>query len=422
MSLRRRHTAHTSGYIALLRHRPAFRNLWLGKLISLIGDWFNTIALYEAIQHVTTSARAVALVMVVKTLPMFVMTPFSGPLIDRVDRRVILLACDGFRVLCALGLIVAHATGSVTALYVVTALMMCATGVALPVSTAVLPMVVSRPQVPSANALMSGSWSSMMAIGAVVGGVATAYLGVSVSFVIDAGTYVLSMALFWRLPGLPPTLGGASAGAHRADFRDGLRYLRAHRYVLSVAMLKPLRSLYAGLNALIPLYGTVVFSDARGALYVGILYACRGAGAVVGSLTLRAYFGDTIPTMRRLIVAAFILSGLSFAALSQSTAFWQAALALFSASVGLAALWVFSSSLLQLEAAQQFHGRIFSIEIGLAMMLMAASGFLAGALIDRGIPLDHVVLGFSSVALLPAAIWGVVVYRTHANELCAARS
>lgn len=402
----------SSDYRALLGDNPDFRRLWLGKLVSLLGDWFNTLALYHAISQVSTSARAIALVMVLKTLPMFLVTPWSGALLERVDRRTLLLAADAFRCLCALGMLFAHALGSLALLYAAAALMMCATGVAVPATNTIIPSVVPRRHVAGANALMSGSWSTMMALGAVIGGLSTQLLGVAPSFALDAATYVLSALLFWRLPPQPPS---ASTGERRS--RSGLiaalRYLARDRYLSSLFLLKPLRSLSAGLQALIPLYGTIVFSEASGAAWVGMLYASRGAGALIGSVALGAWVGASLTRMRRTLLLAFALVGMSLGCLSVSAAFWQAALAIFVSSVGQAALWVCSSSLMQLEVDPRFHGRLFASEFSLAMLLMATSGFAAGALVDRGLALGTVVQLFASFSLIPIVVWGLACSLGH---------
>ena len=81
-------------YRAVLAANDSFRRVWLGEVVSFLGDWFSLIALYTVVQTLTDSATAVAGVLVGKTLPIFLVTPFAGPLVDRVDRRLILLATE----------------------------------------------------------------------------------------------------------------------------------------------------------------------------------------------------------------------------------------------------------------------------------------------------------------------------------------
>lgn len=405
------------GYVAMLRQNDAMRNLWLGRLVSNLGDWFNLIALYQAVQLFTDSALAVLLVLVVKTLPLFFMSPISGPIVDRYDRRKLMIAMDAFRALATVGLLIAFWFDSLLALYPTVALMVCATGIALPASNASLPMLVEVRHIPTGNALLAATWSVSLALGAALGGIATELFGVTASLCIDGVSFIMSGLFAARLPALRPrraradTDGEDGAPDESTGFIDGLRYLRRIPYILCVASLKSMMQLYGSVNGLLPLYGTVVFADASGPLYVGILYACRGVGSAIGSLWIRALFGDRIQTMRMLIVGAFILAGFSFAGLALATDFWHAAIAYFFASIGQAVIYVFSSSLLQLEADRRYHGRIFALDVGVMTLVGTLTGLCIGLAIDLGVSYPTVVLASASLAVIPAVLWSVVTWR-----------
>jgi predicted MFS family arabinose efflux permease len=399
-----------------LRQYQALRNLWLGRAVSLMGDWFNLIALYQAVQSISDSARALVLVVVAKTLPAFFITPLAGPLIDRVDRRTLLVIADIFRALCALGIIAAYLLDSLLGLYACTVLMICGTGISVPATSAALPMIVPAQRVPMANALLGGTWSVSLAGGAALGGAATEFLGVTAAFAIDGATFVVSALFAWRLPRLPAPGKSRDHAADTAGFVDGLRYLRREPYILSLTGLKSLMQLYGGLNALTPIYGTLVFASASGPLFVGLLFALRGIGAAIGALATRAIFGDDVATMRRIIAASFVLGGASFAALAFCTAFWQACLAFFLAAIGQSAIWVYSGSLLQIEAEPRYHGRVFSLEFGVMTLILASSSFSVGTALDHGIALRHVVSAFAALSLIPIALWTTVVWRKHARK------
>src|SRR5262245_22452001 len=86
--------APSVGYIELLRSNRAFRILWLGQVVSQMGDWFDTIAVYTLALQLTGSSRSVALIMVARFLPSVVMGPLSGVVADRFSRRWIMIASD----------------------------------------------------------------------------------------------------------------------------------------------------------------------------------------------------------------------------------------------------------------------------------------------------------------------------------------
>src|SRR5688572_31083866 len=101
MKLRKRvqpvQTAPSVGYIELLRKNRQFRMLWLGQVVSQMGDWFDTIAVYTLALQLTGSSRSVALIMVARFLPSVIMGPLSGVVADRFSRRSIMIASDIMR-------------------------------------------------------------------------------------------------------------------------------------------------------------------------------------------------------------------------------------------------------------------------------------------------------------------------------------
>lgn len=398
---------HTSGYLRLLRRRRDFRNLWLGQLISFAGDWFNFIALYTAVQSISSSGKAVAAVMVAKMLPIFLISPVAGPLVDRLDRRKLLIATEFVRAGLAVGLVISYEAGSLVGLYACTIVMMCGTGIAVPTRNAIMPMILSRDDIPAANALSGGTWSIMLAIGAGLGGIATAFLGVTASFLIDGATFLVGALFFARLPALPPPTGDDAEP--NTTFMEGVRYLLRNRYIMALVSLKSLMQFAGGLVTLIPFYGTDVFSEADGPMFVGILFATRGVGAAIGSLGVRVIFGDRKYTMRWLLLVGYIVAALSYLSLSQSGAYWHVVLAYFGAALGQSTVWVFSGTLLQMEGDRSYHGRVFAIEFGLNTLMLGASSFLVGAAIDWGWSFQKISVVFASGSLLPIAMWSLVL-------------
>jgi len=255
------------GYRQLLREERDLRNLWLGDVSSFLGDWFNLIAIFTSVQAITDSKLAVASVVVAKTLPNFLMVPIAGPIVDRFERRRLLILCDLVRAACVIGLIASHHAHSVPGLLGFTFAMICFTGIAFPAKKAALPMVVSRDRLGIANAILGGTWSIMLAFGAALGGVAVQYLGVTPAFAIDGGTFLLSASFFARLPTLRPP---AAEAGHSTQFIAAWRYLRRTPRVMALTCIKPFQAVPNSIVlVVIPLYATVVFPGQSGALYMG---------------------------------------------------------------------------------------------------------------------------------------------------------
>ncbi|MBD0327529.1 MAG: MFS transporter, partial [Pyrinomonadaceae bacterium] len=96
-------TLRPIGYLELLRTNRNFRQLWLGQVVSQLGDWLDTIALYTIVLHLTGSGRAVGFVLVARFLPTFIIGPLSGVVADRFSRRSVMIASDLLRAIVVLG-------------------------------------------------------------------------------------------------------------------------------------------------------------------------------------------------------------------------------------------------------------------------------------------------------------------------------
>ena len=183
------------GYIELLRGNRAFRNLWLGQVVSQMGDWFDTIALYTIILNLTGSGRDVGLLMVARFVPSFVFGPLSGVVADRFSRRTIMIVSDVLRAIVVLGFLFVRRADQLWLVYVLTILQLIFSTFFEPARTAAVPSIVSDRELLPANAISSVTWSAMLTIGAAIGGVVTGWFGTDAAFILDSLSYVLS-ALF----------------------------------------------------------------------------------------------------------------------------------------------------------------------------------------------------------------------------------
>ena len=397
-------------YVELIRDNRAFRLLWLGEVVSFLGDWFASIALYTVAYELTGSAKAVAAVLVAHTLPNFLVMPIAGPLVDRYDRRTIMIVTDLVRALCVVGLVVATVRADVVLLFAILLVKVSCTGVFFPARTAAIPQVTDPQSVPVAMALSGGTWSVMAAVGGAAGGLAVAALGVQGALWVDLGTYLVSAALLWAMPRLPAEGGEGEA---KTGFVDGLRYLRGAPYVASLVCLKPALCLSGAAVAMIPLFGGGVFPAATGPMFVGLLFSMRGAGALIGSLGIRRVFGDAQTTMQWAVAAAFVAIAAGYVAASLASSFWFAGLGFLFSAIGVAVIWVFSGTLIQTSADPAYRGRVFSLEFGLAMVVMAMASWSGGVLVDRGVD-ERTVLALAGLVALPSALaWGLWVQRQH---------
>src|SRR5919112_159731 len=146
---------------SVLRTNRNFRLLYIGQAISQLGDWFNSVAVFALLLDLTGSATAVAWMMIVQFMPMAIIGPIAGVVVDRVDRRRVMIVTDLIRGVLVLGLLLVRTREQVWLAYVVMALTVSGSAFFEPARTAPIPNVTSREELMPANALSSATWAAM---------------------------------------------------------------------------------------------------------------------------------------------------------------------------------------------------------------------------------------------------------------------
>src|SRR2546423_12251759 len=222
-------------YWRLLRGNRDFTLLYIGTLISLGGDWFLTVALLDLVLQLTGSATLASLMLLCQSLPIFIFTPLAGHVIDRVDRRKLMIAMDVIRTGACLLPLFARSPALLPFAYLGVIVISIGSAYFEPASQAALPNIVAPDELGPANVLMGSTWGTMLAVGAALGGAVTMRFGRDVSFVVDAASFLVSAILLWLMRSpfaekreeheQPPLL---------ESIRETLRYARANPRVLAL--------------------------------------------------------------------------------------------------------------------------------------------------------------------------------------------
>ncbi len=399
------------GYLEVLRRNRDFRQLWLGQVVSQLGDWFNTIAIYTLVLQLTGSGRAVGLVLVARFLPSVIAGPLAGVVADRFDRRHVMIASDILRALVVLGFLFVRRAEHLWLLYTLTVLQLVFSTFFEPAKSATIPSIVAPRELVAANTLASVTWSVMLTLGAAIGGVATGWFGTDAAFVLDSLTYIGSALLVASVRFPPraarPTRLTIGKALGITDTLEGARYVLGRPRVLALMLVKPAWGMGGGILSLLAVFGERVFPvGGRAATGIGVLYAARGIGTAIGPLAARRFGGETRSSMQTAIGLSFLLGGLFYLAFAGAQSFALALVALVIAHMGGSTLWVFSTSLLQSNVEDQFRGRVFAAELTLMTLMMAASNYATGELMDRfGFSPRFVMLLLGALFLLPGALW-----------------
>jgi MFS family permease len=399
-------------YFGLLRCNVQFRRLWMAQLISELGDWFYSLAIYDLILEKTGSGQAVSWAIIIQLLPWFFMTPLTGFLADRFPRRYLMIVADIVRGLVVLGLLWVRAASDIWIVYALLGAEVVFASLFEPARTALLPNLTKPEELLPANALSSATWSFALTVGAALGGAVTALLGRNVAFVVNSFSFFLSAVLIQRI-----VVQEAHARAERKpgseqvggieNLRQGVMYFRQNPRVMALVLAKTGLGCAGGYLLLLAFLGETVFPVAgHGALAMGLLYAARGAGAGIGPLIGDYLTRGVESRMWKMIGVSFLFMGFSYVAFSRAPNLPLAALAVFCGHMGGSNIWVVSTTLLQINTVDRFRGRVFAVDFGMNMLAAAVSNYIVGLGLDvwKIDPRD-LAEGLGLVLFIPAAFW-----------------
>ena len=419
-------TSTSVGYLAVLRENRNFRRLWYGQVVSQLGDWLDNIALFALMLRLTGSAQAVGLLFLAEFLPGAIVGPFAGVVVDRLPRKLVLIASDIGRAVFVLLLLFVNGPEDLWLLYSAVIAKTALASFFEPARSAIIPSLCRREELVSANAISGATWSAMLAIGAAIGGLVAGTLGVQAAFLLDAASFLLSAALIatvrvpdggrWTVDGATTVAAGSAirGGITRglAELREGLRYVFTHYELFWLTFTKGLWSLAGGVLLLLTLFGRELFPLGRdGAISIGLLYAARGIGTGIGPFLALRIGGDGAQFMRRSIAVAFWITGLGYILLSGAPTLALAALCIFFAHIGGSVQWVFSTTLLQARAPDRLLGRVFATEYAAFTLATALSAFIAGTARDAGLSPRTLAVVFGCVFLVTGAVIAAALWR-----------
>jgi predicted MFS family arabinose efflux permease len=389
--------------VSLLRRNRDFRRLFIASVISLGGDWFLFVAITSLIVQTTGRAIDVGLAILAQELAFFIASPPAGVLVDRLDRRKLMIVCDLARVgVCVSFLVVGP--GTIWLAYPLLALLSVFGAPFDPAFSAATPNIVDPQDLPAANALSGSLWGTMLAVGAGLGGIVATAFGRDTAFVIDAASFAVSALLLWGIR--RPFSEEREPGHEHPKMLDAtievLQYARSDHRVLALIGVKAGFGLAAGVLALLPVFGADVFD--RGEIGVGALMAARGLGALVGPFLGHRISGKMHRHLFGAIGIALAVFGVSYMALSFAPTLAIAAGIIFFAHLGGGAQWILSTFGLQVLVPDHIRGRVFAVDFALITLSLAVSSLVASAVADSAGPRAAALI-VGALAVVWAIAW-----------------
>jgi MFS family permease len=385
-----------------------FRLLFASTLASSVGTLLAAIALAIDVKQRTNSGLWVGAVLVVDFLPSIVVGLALGPLLDRLERRKLMIVSDLLRAAVFAALPFATNAATIVALALVAGL---ATGFFRPAVYAGVPNLVSDELLGSANALLQTIENAAWAIGPLLGGVLTAEWGPHAAYWIDAVSFLVSAVLVARIPARLLQSKIALTRGHWTDLKDGFAVVLRSRPLLAVLFAWGLAALGSGAITVSEVF--LAQNTLHGGDFgYGLLYGAIGAGLVVGSIVSNA-------VVERIGIArgyggSLALMALGFGVGAASANIWMAAVCCVVGGVGDGGAVVCNALLVQRGTEDAMRGRALTFVMSATWTSTGVGIVLAGALMS--VNDARWVWLASAITLAAASIVGFTLAREPAGR------
>ncbi len=400
----------------LLAGNKNYRYTWIGQIVSEVGDHFNNVAVFSLALETTGSGMVVTGVMLARAIPAVMAGPLAGVLLDRMDRKRIMIISDLVRAVIAALFILTVRYHAPWLLYLLSGLLMFASPFFTSGRSSVLPAIASREELHTANSVTQTTQWATLTVGAIAAGLAVTRFGWIWAFIVNAMSFLFSAWSISRLHvkagfrakrrtvhsggGVGDGFASPVALTHNRqatnddrrphpltetevvrpwhEYLEGLRYMRQTPLIIGLAVINIGWATGGGAaQILFSLFGEVVFK--RGAAGIGTIWSFAGVGLVLGGvlghwLGRRLSFGGYKWT----ISVCYVIHGGAYVLFSLMERYWAALafIALSRAAVAVSSVLNFGQLLR--HVSDEYRGRVFSTIESMTWSTMMVSMMAAG--------------------------------------------
>ncbi len=413
------------GFIELLRNNPVYRRLWLGLAISMLGEWFSTVALFVLIYTLTGSELGIGLLFVIRMFSLAVPQIFTGMLADRFSRKWLMIWANLLSAVAVLSLLLVNEESEVWLIYFIASLLMALHAVFIPAEQASIPNITADNELLTANALNSATWSAALCLGAGIGGFVVSAYGVEAAFIINSICFLLGALMYSTItiPQEPyePKPGGIWQNTG-ANILDGFRIIFSKPHVSRIITAKALWAVFGGglVYMLVLMGDQIALGDL--AAGVGLLFAARGLGTGLGPIFARYVFKNR-QIWPFLLGSLVSVCGLAYVAIGWlEWTPWVVAIVVFGHAAS-AINWVLSTVLLQERSDDEWRGRMFSTDFLLMTTVNGFSTLAASLMLEyTDITLRQGIQIFATLQVLSGIIWVMLMMPSERRYLQATSS
>ncbi len=379
-------------YTQLLRRNRFFRRLWIGQVISELGNWFNFIAALGLVRVVSNAAPEVTTILLISRLvPFTLFAPLAGAFVDRWSRRTVMIVTDLIRVVIAFGFLLVRRPEDLWIAYVCTAALSVVGTFFEAAKNAAVPNITGERDLLAGNALMFSSRFLLMSVGAALGGWTAAHVGYQAAFIINGISFLASAYSVWLVPdeatrstSVVSTEPKSLYRGYWSDMREGWSYIVTHAPVATILGINILWATGGGaMNLIADRLGALVFAGDNGMgpdAAVAAFYFAGGFGLFIGMMVARrvgAYF-----ELRKRTVAfigwSLFVQGIFYALAGvMPSLIWSCVMVCIS-RVLLGAEFAVQETLLMRLVPDHLRGRVSTSDRAAEMMIWAFSTAAAG--------------------------------------------
>ncbi len=363
-----------------------FTTIWVGQVVSLLGTGMTQFAMTIWAWQKTGQATALALVGVCAFAPVILVSPLAGAIVDRANRKLVMILSDFAAGLGTLTILLLYVTGALQIwyLYIVVALMGVFGAFQFPAYSSTISVLVDKSQYARASGMMSLAGSISGVFAPVAAGMLLAPIGFAGIMGVDLVTMTtaITIVLCARIP--QPRASAAGEEGRGNLFREaayGFRYIFARRGLLGLLGMFFLFNVTTtfGFTVLAPM---VLARTGNNSLILGSVQSAAGIGGVVGAVLLSLWGGPKRKVHGVLVGCAVGgLIGMVGVGVGRSLAFWAGTM--FVMSMIFPTVNASSQTIWQSKVPPDVQGRVFSVRLMMAQFGSPLAMLLAGPLADR---------------------------------------
>ncbi|NTW94703.1 MAG: MFS transporter [Chlorobiaceae bacterium] len=364
---------------------PAFRSrnfrlYFIGQIVSMIGTWLQMVAQGWLVLEMTGSAFWVGVTAAASSLPTLFLSLFGGVIVDRYNRKTILLWTQSASMMLALVLGAVTLSGTVTlaVIMVMAFLLGCVAAVATPAIQAFLSEMVERSELHSAVALNAAIFNASRVIGPAIAGLMIAWIGTGGAFMVNGLSYLAVIAALLAIRTAPPLTKPEAHQPPLQSIREGIVYTWEHPVIRTIVLFVSVVSIFGwSFMSMLPVVAKQTFG--MGSDGMGYLFSAFGLGSLSGTVLVSMSSGKIRSSM--MVIGGILTFSIALGAFTFATDERIAMGFLFIAGIGMLSAFATMTATVQRLVEDRYRGRVMSI------YLMVLMGFM---------PLGNLQVGFLS--------------------------